>query len=135
MNQAVKAEWVAALRSGEYTKGTSRLHAVVNGADQFCVMGVLCDIARKQGITVITHSVDLGDGIIAKAYGNYFTQLPPAVMNWAELELPTPLIDSIDDDGIRHVISLAQLNDALMMSFSELAELIETHLGLAATNC
>jgi hypothetical protein len=40
MNPEVKARWVAALRSGEYLQGTSTLRI----GDQFCCLGVLCDI-------------------------------------------------------------------------------------------
>ena len=41
MNKEIKAEWVKALRSGEYKQGGGALHR----GDHFCCLGVLCDIA------------------------------------------------------------------------------------------
>lgn len=44
----LKEKWVTALRSGEYKQGMGMLHAVENGSDKFCCLGVLCDVYNKQ---------------------------------------------------------------------------------------
>lgn len=46
MNKEVKELWLAALRSGNYSQGKFRLR---NTNDEFCCLGVLCDIFSKQG--------------------------------------------------------------------------------------
>jgi hypothetical protein len=129
MNPDVRRKWVTALKSGKYVKCTSRMHAVVNGTHQFCALGVLCDIAEKEGITRITHTVDLGDGMHSVAYDDHFTMLPRKVMAWAGLDKQMPTILFRDDDGDQQIISVAQMNDALMLSFNEIAELIDAYFG------
>ena len=44
MDPEIKAKWVAALRSGEYKQGQNFL----NKGDQFCCLGVLCDITKEE---------------------------------------------------------------------------------------
>lgn len=46
MNPNIKEQWVAALRSGEYTQGQQTLRT---RNDTFCCLGVLCDLAAKSG--------------------------------------------------------------------------------------
>jgi hypothetical protein len=41
--------WIAALRSGEYTQTTGKLKRTHTGYEGFCCLGVLCDLARKDG--------------------------------------------------------------------------------------
>jgi len=48
----IKAQWVAALRSGEYVKG--RNHLQKDG--KFCCLGVLCELAVKAGIVTANPS-------------------------------------------------------------------------------
>jgi hypothetical protein len=45
MNKDHVTKWIAALRSGEYTQTTKRLHDRENGG--FCCLGVLCDLYAK----------------------------------------------------------------------------------------
>lgn len=48
MNPEIKTKWVAALKSGEYVKGTSFLKTI---DEKFCCLGVLCDLyAKEHGI-------------------------------------------------------------------------------------
>ena len=46
MNKEWKEKWIAALRSGEYVQGKKVLR---NGKDEFCCLGVLCDLFVKEG--------------------------------------------------------------------------------------
>lgn len=41
MNQEIKNQWVAKLRSGEYEQGYNALRSKDN---KYCCLGVLCDI-------------------------------------------------------------------------------------------
>jgi hypothetical protein len=42
MNEKVKADWVAALRSGKYKQGEEKLRDVEK--NEYCCLGVVCDI-------------------------------------------------------------------------------------------
>lgn len=44
LDPKLKAEWVAALRSGKYEQGTSFL----NRDNKFCCLGVLCDLIKDE---------------------------------------------------------------------------------------
>lgn len=41
--------WIAALRSGEYTQTVGKLKRSAPAPEGFCCLGVLCDLARKDG--------------------------------------------------------------------------------------
>ncbi len=49
MDAVLRAEWLKALRSGEYEQGRFMLRTSTN---QFCCLGVLCDVANKIGKVV-----------------------------------------------------------------------------------
>jgi len=44
MDKALKAKWLKALRSGKYKQGKYRLR---NNRDEFCCLGVLCDVSDQ----------------------------------------------------------------------------------------
>lgn len=46
MEKTVKEKWVKALRSGKYVQGRNGLRkkTLDNDVDQFCCLGVLCDV-------------------------------------------------------------------------------------------
>jgi hypothetical protein len=48
--QRIKAEWVAALRSGRYNQGQSQLRYLQeeDGSAKFCCLGVLCDLYARE---------------------------------------------------------------------------------------
>ena len=48
MNPAIKAEWVKALRSGNYAQGKGNLRTF---DDKYCCLGVLCDIGQRKAWT------------------------------------------------------------------------------------
>jgi hypothetical protein len=54
MNKELKARWVAALRSGKYAQGQGYLRV----GDNFCCLGVLCDIIDSKGWTPNTSPYD-----------------------------------------------------------------------------
>lgn len=121
MNSVIKAQWLAALRSGEYEQGSERLRDEENC---FCCLGVLCDIASKEG---------LGEwnGIVFRPTANERSEksfLPPSIVRWAGLLARNPGINGK---------SLTTYNDGdsegenMVMrprTFTEIADLIEQHL-------
>ena len=116
MHQEVKQQWVTALRSGEYAQGYGHLRK----DDEYCCLGVLCDLAVK---AAVTHGRQIGDTFQYGAFGQeqrYY--LPADVRDWAELEFRNP---TVWRDGNR--VYLAELNDK-RTPFSEIADLIEQYL-------
>lgn len=114
MNSDIKARWIAALRSGEYRQGTRKLHQ----GDLFCCLGVLCDIAVKDGvIDPPTRVFDMDDIF---EYEHSTDVLPDKVVEWAWLPSgnPTPPGDER--------MSLAMMNDT-GSSFTEIADFIEEY--------
>lgn len=116
MDERVKADWVAALRSGEYAQGFGALNK--NG--KYCCLGVLCELAVKEGIL----PPPVEGPVSTFGYGRVpnRTTLPGEVLVWTGLGLavnnPTP-------HGTSR--SLAEMNDR-GASFSDIADVIEKGL-------
>lgn len=109
MNQAIKAQWVAALRSGDYAQAEGQLRTYAG----FCCLGVLCDLHSKAG---------LGAWYADRRYDNSSDLLPDAVAKWADTNnSPTvnnvPLVDF--NDGV---------NNYKQRTFAQIADLIEEYL-------
>ncbi len=123
MNPDVKAKWVEALRSGEYKQGFGIL-ATANpqsSAKWFCCLGVLCDLAVKDGLTIAVEK----DNCIT--YGGEVLILPDAVIEWAGLEPYGVNVGIIDQDG-EMLGTLVHYNDGMRMPFREIADIIEKYL-------
>ena len=114
MKQEVKEKWVAALRSGEFKQGFYVLAEKTFNETQYCVLGVLCEIAFREGITAKET-----DDLIYDIYDGQDCDLPESVMQWAELESPESIADAF---------LLTTFNDKLRKSFNELADIIERYL-------
>ena len=114
MNKDIKKKWVDALRSGEYTQGRD---ALKNGDGQYCCLGVLCDLAAREGVVKET----------AK-YGEFYydgaSSLPPvSVMSWASLN---DIFKRVEYKNVP--VPLDALNDSYCLTFNEIADLIEEQL-------
>lgn len=129
MNADVKAQWVAALRSGDYqqTQGKlGRVEAVDDGEVSFpvgfCCLGVLCDLAVKEG--VISGPTEL-EGVLRYPDGVWSESsiLPADVMRWAGLDGRNPDVRTAEDGEL----GLASVNDA-GSTFDQIAALIEEQL-------
>ena len=108
-SKEVRKLWVEALRSGEYKQGKYNLHK----KDEFCCLGVLCELAVKEGVTNVTKSgVDF-------LYEGHSISLPNSVVSWSGLR---------DRCGQFGKTSLMALNDYMEKgrSFSEIADVIES---------
>lgn len=115
MKAEVKKEWVAALRSGKYQQGRGQLRQ----HNEYCCLGVLCDIASKGGIGNWVDDV----AFVTDKEGAEMSSLPASVRIWADLDRTDPIING----G-----SLSSYNDGVGKfephSFTEIADLIEAHL-------
>jgi hypothetical protein len=113
MNPEVKAEWVKALRSGEYKQTKNLLHKVGGG---FCCLGVLCELAVKAGV-IPAASRDKDDDPSAWFYEGEESVTPGRVDRWAGITGA----DSGTVDG------LVAANDG-GIKFPAIADMIEERL-------
>lgn len=125
MKEDIKRQWVAALRSGEYSQGRGDLHNV--NTQQHCCLGVLCDLAVKSGLPVVVREAFDGSG--HTTYDGLGDLVPPSIQEWAGLPDSNPTIEvGPDPDGWDDEDELAQLNDDRGYSFARIADLIEAQL-------
>jgi hypothetical protein len=125
MKPEIKQRWVEALRSGDYKQG--RGYLLQSG--EYCCLGVLCDLAGKDGVgrfvpSVYPVSSDVLNFVPADGAVGSATTLPVAVQRWAGLRGNVP--DVTDFDG--HLVGLTDLNDGQEAPFDKIADLIEGQL-------
>jgi hypothetical protein len=116
MNPEIKAKWVAALRSGDYTQGIGALRSKKN---EFCCLGVLCNIHAKD--TGVRYESKVVRGCIP--YLNMDTALPDDVIIWSGLERNYGSLVTID----KSLNTLAFHNDS-GKTFEQIADAIEKQL-------
>jgi hypothetical protein len=122
MDAKVKELWVKALRSGEYRQGHGYLH---NEDGEMCCLGVLCDVAVKQGIIPapeLTASYD----VYAYDDNEDIHYLPESVRTWAGLDNMRPDIPWENGENGRR--GLDSINDEGIHDFNGIASLIEKYL-------
>lgn len=125
MNGSIKRRWVSALRSGRYKQGRGVLW---NPSDNtFCCLGVLCEIAREDGIVERDPS---GAG-----YGNpgadvFTLSIPPIeVAEWAGLMESNPIVWGADlNPNHPGATDLTYINDQMKLDFRAIARIIEEQL-------
>ena len=104
MDQEIKAEWLEALRSGEYEQGIGVLRT---GDDKFCCLGVLCEVLVKRGL-MEAPKLDRGENMYD--YQEYSAVLPDPVQVRV---------------GLPYISDLMELNDTKGLPFAEIANYIE----------
>lgn len=124
MNPEVKAEWLAALRSGEFEQGKNRLA----NDGKYCCLGVLCELAVRAGVA--EKWVQHPDGAMKYGHRNatdYSDKesgvLPYSVQRWANMPDNNPDVFLGNDAPY----NLAALNDD-GRSFDYIADAIEESL-------
>lgn len=127
MNPEIKAQWVAALRSGEYEQAKGVLsiqQPVIDPKWRHCCLGVLCDLAVKAGLPLtVTEDDSLTNAALERSYDGQTAALPHSVMEWAGLDDIFPVVFIEQGDAA----DLAALNDN-GKTFPEIADLIEASL-------
>ena len=119
MNPEVKKKWLEALRSGKYKQGRWALR---NGDNEYCCLGVLCEVARREGVIPNPRSIGKGEDktyIYGKGFDREGSILPRGVTGWAGLSNGNPSVSG-------HNLSV--WNDSERKSFAEIADLIEAYL-------
>jgi hypothetical protein len=149
MDTKIKAEWVAALRSGEYRKGVGRLARIDldDGVTSYCCLGVLCEIspAVEQVMPEFSDGTRPRYQSLVDPEDSDSALLPSAVLAWSGLESwtggilgleknnPEFFIGSVPDENGNPseeslgYFSLAGLNDD-GFTFDQIADVIEYFL-------
>lgn len=127
MNQEIKKEWVAALRSGEYKQGRKTMR---NKKDEFCCLGVLCEVSRRSGIGRWERGHDAYYFVTVSDIDEYYEYyLPPySVQNWSDLSHNGKLPKPVDGRNGKLYGNLAALNDEAGYTFEQIADVIEEQL-------
>ena len=115
MKKEIAEKWVAALRSGEYKQYTSFLADAAR--TQHCCLGVLCELAIKDGMGI---EASCDDTRTYTRFDGEGSRLPKYVMAWANTGASVAVTDRYSLD------KLALMNDN-GSSFKEIAATIEEH--------
>jgi hypothetical protein len=107
----IQQEWVDALRSGKYKQGKGTLRR----GDEFCCLGVLCEIAVKHGVIAPAKKEEETNIF---SYEGVIWPLPPKVQSFAGVKNRFGKLDNIN--------SLAKRNDT-GTTLLEIADLIENN--------
>jgi hypothetical protein len=116
MNANAK-KWVEALRSGNYKQGKGCLTNVKATGNEYCCLGVACDVYQKE-VGSLKLNVEDNNHI---SYDNEAAYLPPKVREWLGLRTGAGIYGypSEGKDLTRH-------NDADECTFNEIANIIES---------
>ena len=115
MNQEIKTRWLKALRDGSYKQGHGRLRL----EEEFCCLGVLCDLYIKDTNSQWQVSSEWEFGARLYEFRNEITLPPREVLDWAGIKGNCAV-------NTQHG-TLSSLNDC-GLSFNRIAEIIEKDL-------
>jgi hypothetical protein len=118
LDPAFKAEWIAALRSGEYKQGFERLFQ----DDCYCAIGVAAKIAG------IPDEILTGHGTIDLEHMNRIHKLELS----SRIELLIPLDGGTNRNNLVHFIAKLA-NDNQKKSFPEIADWIEENVPVTSS--
>jgi hypothetical protein len=109
LDSKLKAKWLAALRSGNYTQAQSRLRVKLNGIYGYCCLGVACNlISHRKGWRFDCHD----------------SEHRPAFA-WRDTVSNSTKLPFISETIADH---LATLNDEAKWTFAMIADWIEVNL-------
>ena len=114
-----------ALRSGRYEQAQGSLCKIDDGKRSYCCLGVLTDVALKNGIGRIEEFV-APDGVAYRVPGTgecQWSVLPEPVRMWYGFDSKIPSVVVDDDKGWTEEVTI--LNDGEGWGFHRIADAIE----------
>lgn len=122
LDPTFKAEWIAALRSGEFPQGRKYL----NRNNEYCCLGVRCELDVKAGrLDKGFYDGTTSDGIIRYGYGSTGTPGPTILKRWGLSEEAMNSLITMND-GQRDTQTDEFTQEP--KTFSEIADWIEENL-------
>lgn len=82
MKPEIAKLWVEALRSGKYKQTKNKLAT----SEGFCCLGVLCDVAVKNGLSMEVEESGIIAGRRCTIYAGSGTYLPSVVREWSGIK-------------------------------------------------
>jgi hypothetical protein len=147
MDPNVRSRWVAALRSGDYAQGRELLHRRSADGELFCCLGVLCDLAYRDGVVTrrlepdqdcYRYGAECRTGPGCSCGGGSAVLLPDEVVRWAGLgDVPVesegnPLVGgdalTVLNDGEAAILADDDGEELRPRDFAAIADLIERFL-------
>lgn len=129
MKAEVKAQWIAALLSGDYKQGK---HVLRTDTDEYCCLGVLCEVSRE------LEGVQHGQWIRPHPGARYtfaMGESPASSQSWSSVpvQLAKELgleVTVVKDSGVHVSVQtrLQELNDAEGWDFEQIAEFIDVEI-------
>lgn len=125
MKRSIRSRWIRALRSGKYKQGEGNLLKMnADGTGNYCCLGVLCELAAKDGVVAWRNTP--GEPVLN--INGETGMLPMSVQQWADIKdnrgwLTSNPTVSQDDDNYEVVASEA--NDEEGLTLREIADLIQ----------
>ena len=122
MNEGIKADWLTALRSGEYKQGRDFLKYQDGESTSYCCLGVLCELAAKAGIV---EKSEMDEDARVHTFDGQSSYLPPKVAVWADIQYQGKIYREATGFVDQRVsVDLADLND-YKLDFAGIADVIE----------
>ena len=128
MHKDIADLWIAALRDPDTRQVRNAM--TTQWRDAFCPLGLLCELACRNGVEV---SIWLGTNQYNEPAGWYNTNgcvLPDTVCKWAGIRNASPVVPIHEPyryGGANATVSLRLVNDYFRYSFVQIADLIEQH--------
>ena len=113
MKESIKKEWLKRLRSGNIPKRHGNL-GCEDGSR--CPLGVICDIAVEHEVIPPPEIAPQG-----LRYNGYIISLPTPVAEWANIHRC-----GVIEHAEHGLLTVIAANDAMGMTFPEMADVIET---------
>lgn len=125
MKPEIADKWVEALRSGKYEQCTTVLRSTDN---KFCCLGVLCELAVKEGVIPPAEIINQNEYYIYDKY--YYGVLSNQVMDWAGMKNNNGWYGNKKDSNgdTIETIALYKHNDVDKMNFNQIADIIEANV-------
>lgn len=116
MNQEIKTKWLEALRSGTYQQGREGLRHI--GSNQFCCLGVLCDLVDPTGWRIQADDAD------------YYSFTFQGEQRMGIMPHPLRVVTGLAWPDCPYGVTsqLIEMNDNARKSFNEIADYIEEKL-------
>lgn len=131
MRSDIAQRWAEELRSGKYAQGRARLRKKPpRGPEQFCCLGVLCEIAVADGVIEPgSPSGPRADGSLCWMYGKSpeMAYLPREVVKWAKMDSDQGLVGAQAALLPGEQPTLADMNDLAGADFEKIADFILKH--------
>lgn len=132
INKELVKQWVEALRSGKYKQGRQALR---NRNDEFCCLGVLCDISKNtlnldweldsnEVCESEVYTMERNGGVLPDKVWEYLGQ--EATDYKVQISITnSKLPESVANGCLSRYLYLVTLNDVYKLSFEQIADIIE----------